>query len=75
MGWTTAPVQVGKGCLKKDCADPGGREGSEMSEGLLRCSGANDLSKKGRREVQMGGDMYMLMADSRCCVAESNTTL
>ena len=27
------------------------------------------------REVQEGGDMYILMADSCCCMAETNTTL
>ena len=27
------------------------------------------------REVQEGGDTCILMADSRCCAAESNTTL
>ena len=55
VGWTTAPVQVGKVCSKKDCADPAGREGSEMSEVLLKCSGANDLSLKQPPEGQEGG--------------------
>ena len=27
------------------------------------------------REVQEGGDVCILMADSRCCTAETNTTL
>lgn len=44
-------VQVGKVCLKKDCADPGGREGSEMSEVLLKCSGANDRIKTATRRA------------------------
>ena len=48
-------VQVGKVCLKKECADPGGREGSEMSEVLLKFSGANDLSLKQPQEGQEGG--------------------
>ena len=29
----------------------------------------------GGREVQEGGDICILMADSRCCVAETKTTL
>lgn len=29
----------------------------------------------GRREVQGGGDICILMADSRCYMAETNTTL
>ena len=28
----------------------------------------------GGREVQERGDIYILMADSRCCMAETNTT-
>ena len=27
------------------------------------------------REVQEGGDIYIPMADSCCCMAETNTTL
>ena len=46
---------MGKVCLKKECADPGGREGSEMSEVLLKFSGANDLSLKQPQEGQEGG--------------------
>ena len=29
----------------------------------------------GGREVQEGGDICILMADSYCCTAETNTTL
>ena len=29
----------------------------------------------GGREVQEGGDISILMADSHCCMAETNTTL
>ena len=29
----------------------------------------------GGREVQEGGDMCILMADSHCCMAETNTTM
>ena len=29
----------------------------------------------GGREVPEGGDIRILMADSRCCMAETNTTL
>ena len=29
----------------------------------------------GGREVQEGGDISILMADSHCCTAETNTTL
>ena len=29
----------------------------------------------GGREVQEGGGIYILMADSHCCMAETNTTL
>ena len=27
------------------------------------------------RDVQEGGDMYTFMADSHCCMRETNTTL
>ena len=30
---------------------------------------------KDGREIQEGGDISILMADSRCCMAETNTTL
>ena len=30
---------------------------------------------EGGREVQEGGDIYVLIADSHCCTAETNTTL
>ena len=29
----------------------------------------------GGREVQEGGDISILVADSHCCMAETNTTL
>ena len=29
----------------------------------------------GRREAQEGGEIYIIMADSRYCIAETNTTL
>ena len=29
----------------------------------------------GRREAEEGGDICILIADSRCCIAETNTTL
>ena len=29
----------------------------------------------GRREVQEGGDICILMADSHCCMAETNIAL
>ena len=37
----------------------------------------DNLFKKtrGGREVPEGGDICILMADSHCCVAETNTTL
>lgn len=55
VDWTRAPGPSGQVCLKKECADPGGREGSEMSEVLLKFSGANDLSLKQPQEGQEGG--------------------
>ena len=34
-----------------------------------------DTRGRGMREVQQRGDICMHMADSCCCVAETNTTL
>ena len=31
--------------------------------------------RRGGREVQEGGDICILMADSHCCMAETDTTL
>ena len=33
------------------------------------------MEEGGGREIQEGGDIYILMADSHCCMAETNTTL
>ena len=30
---------------------------------------------KGEREAQDGGDIYIIVTDSYCCMAETNTTL
>ena len=37
-----------------------------------RCS---VMTEKGGKETQEGGDIRTLIADSRCCTAETNTTL
>ena len=34
-----------------------------------------DRGEGGGREVQEGGDIGILVADSHCCMAEANTTL
>ena len=42
---------------------------------LVLCDNLGDELGRGRREAQEGGDICLLMADSHCCMAETNTTL
>ena len=37
--------------------------------------GWDGVGSRGRREVQEAGDLRVLMADSHCCTAETNTML
>ena len=37
--------------------------------------GEMGVGRERGREVQEGGDIYVLIADSHCCIAETSTTL
>ena len=41
----------------------------------MPCDDPEGLDGGGMREAQKGRDIRILIADSRCCTAETNTTL
>ena len=42
---------------------------------LVLCDNLEGLNAESGTEVKEGGDIRILMADSRCCTAETSTTL
>ena len=40
----------------------------------MLCDDLEGWDGVGFREAQEGGDVFILLADSRCCIAETNTT-
>ena len=41
----------------------------------MLCDNLGDEMGRGKREAQEGAGICLLMADSHCCMAETNTTL